>query len=276
MAECTFFLGTHEPSWLRRAEVPLFVSRRRLARLKSYPRARSIWALDSGGFTELSDYGGWTIDARTYVGEVRRIRDEVGNLLWAAPQDWMCEPDVVKNTGLSVAEHQRRTIANYLELRNLAPDLPFIPVLQGFNLGDHQRHWADYEAAGVHLEDQPIVGVGTVCRRQHTAEALAIFRSLRGLRLHGFGVKTLGLAKGDYLLTSADSLAWSKQACELAKGRRKQGLPGTICGRPHARNGDSCANCWHYAMDWRERIVSGQEDRAVADAPQQRMFGVVR
>lgn len=274
MADCTFFLGTHEPSWLRRVDVPLFVSRRRFARLRSYPRARTTWALDSGGFTELSDYGGWTIDAKTYVAEVRRIRDEVGQMLWAAPQDWMCEPDVARKTGLSVAEHQRRTVENYLELRSLAPELPFIPVLQGFALGDHQRCWAAYEAAGVHLEDEVVVGVGTVCRRQHTPEALAIFRSLRGLKMHGFGVKILGLAKADHLLVSSDSLAWSKMARELAKARRKQGLSGTICGQPHARDGDSCANCFTFAMSWRERVIAGQEYNE--NRAQQTLFGAIR
>ena len=34
-----FYLGTHEVSWLRRYSVPLFVSARRLRRIKNPPRA---------------------------------------------------------------------------------------------------------------------------------------------------------------------------------------------------------------------------------------------
>ncbi len=34
-----------------------------------------------------------------------RYRDEIGCLLWAAPQDWMCEPWITAKTGLTVAEH---------------------------------------------------------------------------------------------------------------------------------------------------------------------------
>ena len=45
--------------------------------------------------------------------------------------DWMCEPAMLARTGLTVAEHQAGTVANYLELRAAAPELPFIPVLQG-------------------------------------------------------------------------------------------------------------------------------------------------
>jgi len=41
------------------------------------------------------------------------------------------------STGLSVAEHQAPTVANYLQLRDLALDLPFIPVLQGWTLADY-------------------------------------------------------------------------------------------------------------------------------------------
>ncbi len=49
----------------------------------------------------------------------------------------MCEPQIVARTGLSVREHQERTVANYLTLRSIAPDLPFIPVLQGWRIADY-------------------------------------------------------------------------------------------------------------------------------------------
>jgi hypothetical protein len=51
----------------------------------------------------------------------------------------MCEPHILARTGLSVREHQERTIASYPELRALAPHLPFIPVVQGWQLADHLR-----------------------------------------------------------------------------------------------------------------------------------------
>lgn len=261
---CTFYLGTHEPSWLRRSLVPLFVSRRRLARLKRLPRARGTWALDSGGFSELQLYGTWRTPAALYVEQVRRYVAEIGGMDWAAPQDWMCEPIVIAGgrvgpvifagTGLSVAEHQRRTVANLLELRRLAPELPWAPVLQGWARDDYRRCWAMYDAAGVDLEREPVVGVGSVCRRQHSDEALAIFESLRPLRLHGFGLKLAGLEKSAHLLASADSMAWS------AAGRHRPGL----CGRLH---GASCANCYDWAMAWREQVAA-----KLAGPPQQSLL----
>lgn len=128
----TFFLGTHRPHWLRLTGVSLFVSRRWLAPMKTFPRALGRWALDSGAFTELSLYGGWRTPPAQYAGEVKRLSAEVGSLRWAAIQDWPCEPHMVAKTALNVAEHQRRTVDSYLALRSLEPSLPWAPVLQGW------------------------------------------------------------------------------------------------------------------------------------------------
>ena len=131
-----FLLGSHQPGWLTTAGVPLFISDRRLRVFKTLPRAAAPWALDSGGFTELQQFGAWTVSAQDYVARVRRYRDQIGALLWAAPQDWMCEPAIVVKTGLSVAEHQARTVENFCTLRQLAPELPIIPVVQGWTVTD--------------------------------------------------------------------------------------------------------------------------------------------
>jgi hypothetical protein len=84
-----------------------------------------------------------------------------------------------------------------------------------------------------------------VCRRQSTAEIAVIVTELdrRGLKLHGFGVKTGGLHLYGHLLTSADSMAWSYAA------RRALALPG--CTRHK-----NCANCLTYATRWRAGVLS--------------------
>ncbi|MEV2273581.1 deazapurine DNA modification protein DpdA family protein [Nonomuraea africana] len=124
-----FYLGTHQPSWLTRMPgVPLMLSHRRLASMRRLPIAVTRWALDSGGFTELSLHGGWTTDPVVYGIAVRRYQQEIGNLDWAAPQDWMCEPHMLRRTGRTVGEHQRLTVQNYLRLREQG--VPVIPVLQ--------------------------------------------------------------------------------------------------------------------------------------------------
>src|SRR5437763_3121324 len=109
----TFYLGAHHPHWLALLDLPLFVSRRRLAGRRTLPRARAAWALDSGGFTELSMHGRWTLAPAAYAAEVRRYHDAIGRLTFAAPQDWMYEPHMLARTGMTVLEHQQRTVDNY-------------------------------------------------------------------------------------------------------------------------------------------------------------------
>ncbi|MFI6818698.1 hypothetical protein ACIBG7_40310 [Nonomuraea sp. NPDC050328] len=250
-----FVTGLPEPGWLGRITFPAMVSYSRLAR-RPLPRhliARCPTYVDSRGFTELKKHGRWTITPHAYVDWLRNHREKI-NLQWAAPQDWMCEPAIIHGgrfgretfagTHLSVREHLHRTVDNFLTLRQLAPDLKIFPVVQGWELDDYLHCVELYAAAGVDLAALPLVGIGSVCRRQSTAEIGQIVTTLAGLglRLHGFGVKTLGLLRYGSYLTSADSMAWSKDAFHSPP------LPGCV-----HRN---CANCLLYAVQWRARLLA--------------------
>ncbi|MFI0451216.1 hypothetical protein [Actinomadura sp. 6N118] len=160
-------------------------------------------------------------------------------------QDWMCERFMVERTGLSVREHQHRTVANYLQLRELAPGLPWLPVVQGWTLDEYVYCVELYASAGVDLAALPRVGLGSVCRRQSTGEIGHIVATLAGLglELHGFGVKTGGLQRYGHHLASADSMAWSYSA------RREPALMGCTGHK-------NCANCLAYATRWRARLLT--------------------
>jgi hypothetical protein len=236
-----FFLGSHMPHWLRTSTVPLFVSHRRLAKYKKLPRALTSWSLDSGGFSELSMFGGWVTTPRAYVAATRRYQSEIGLLDWAAPQDWMCEPFMLNVTGRTVQAHQLLTIRSLQILRDLWPDGPFVPVLQGWTRADYLRHVEMYESNGIDLTKERVVGLGSVCRRQAMGEAFEIVTALQPLNLHGFGMKTEGLAMYGDMLASADSMAWS------FAGRKR----GTCT---HKKS--KCANCHHWALEWRENALN--------------------
>lgn len=239
-----FFLGAHHADWLTRTNAPLFISRRTLEGRRSLPRALGRWALDSGGFTELSLHGRWLLAPRDYAKLVARLADDVGGLAWAAVQDWMCEELILKRTGLTVPDHQRLTTASFLELKSIAPHLPWTPVLQGWTRGDYLDHLEAYARVGIDLTKLPVVGVGSVCRRQHTLRAAILMNELAelGLRVHAFGFKTNGLKASFQSLTSSDSLAWSLHARKTA--------PHPDCD--HKR----CSNCLRFALAWRDDLLA--------------------
>lgn len=247
-----FYLGTHRLSWLPRTDVPLFVSAVQLRGRRTFHRARGPVAYDSGGFSQLQAHDGWTGDDAGYAGEVRVWAEEVGMPDFAAIRDWMCEPFMLEKTGKTIADHQALTIESLINLRATAPEIPWMPVLQGWEADDYLDHVEQYAAAGVDLVAEPIVGVGSICRRQGTRQAARIIRAvaLQRIRIHAFGVKSDGLRLFGDFIESADSMAWS------FKARRQQiKLDGCVGHK-------NCANCLRWALEWRQsRIVDSVSSR---------------
>lgn len=242
-----FHLGTDEPTWIGRSPVPLFCSLNRWRRFGARA-AVAGWACDSGGFTQCLR-GGWTISPEEFLEKVYILADKCPGMMWAAPQDWMCEPGSVAATGKSVEEHMRLTVENFLLLREIDTRGLIIPVLQGWEPGDHERCVELYRDAGVELRDEALVGVGSICRRQASDEIQSIIQSLaaEGLRLHGFGVKTRGLHRYAASLHSADSMAWSYQAW------KKSSEKGALCGSTAHK---SCNHCYTWAHQWHQNVLT--------------------
>jgi len=185
-----------------------------------------------------------------YVDDVRRMGDALGKLVWVSPQDWMCEPHMIAKTGKSVEEHQHLSCENFCTLRQLAPELPIIPVLQGWHPDDYNIHLKMYGDYGIDLRDYSTVGLGSFCRRANVSgvRELVIDLHRHGLRMHGFGLKKNGLKLFRDHLVSSDSMAWSFTA-------RAAGWKGEyLCGVPHA-NAKSCGGCYRWAMMWADRVA---------------------
>lgn len=280
------YLTVNTVAWLGRqdlADVPKCISRNRLTayRGRRLPRSVAPLLLDSGGFTELKEHGRWRLTAAQYVTEVRHQLEQLGRdaVVAIAQQDWMCETVVIdgghtkdgrfagtrtlldpeRRLSLDemVLQHQRLTVANFVELRRLAPDLPIFPVLQGQSLQQYLRHLAMFLAVGVRVGDEPLVGLGSVCRRQGTQETAHLVRALAayGLRLHGFGVGARGLSLYGTQVASIDSNAFSYHG-------RRQGL----C--PHGAVKWE-TNCPVNAREWWRRAgarLPGTAGQALAQA----------
>lgn len=203
--------------------------------------------------------------AADYVRAVARYDQLIGQMEWAAPQDWMCEPQIRARTGLSVREHQHRTVENYLHLRELWPQhsddtFPIMPVLQGWSVQDYVDCVDLYAACGVDLAggafasagDEPVVGVGSVCGRPapQVRAVLAVLDGI-GIPLHGFGISTSGLRETAAMLISADSMSWSARA--------RAGWGQRLTGCRHAK----CTSCLRFALRWwRTAILPVLADQA--------------
>lgn len=230
-----FFTGLHQPSDAQHFDAA-FVSVNRLRKRKSGFKV-GAWIMDSGAFTEISTHGRYRHEVAEYAAEIRRWKDN-GNLLAAVSQDWMCEPWIIKKTGLSVQLHQQLTVDRYDALLAQDCGVYILPVLQGFEPEDYVRHIRMY---GERLALGQWVGVGSVCKRNGDPASIArVLIAIKGerpdLKLHGFGLKKTALAS-DFItsqLHTADSMAWSFHA------------------RKNGRNG----NCWREAMRWTADIIN--------------------
>jgi hypothetical protein len=208
-----FFVGLHQPSDAKHFGKSC-ISVKRLAARKGNFEVHD-WIMDSGAFTEIKQHG----EHRMSPSEYGRLIDrwsQCGRLLAAVAQDFMCEPAMLKATGLTVFDHQRLTIERYDALLACSPVAYVMPVLQGYEPTEYEHHLRQY---GSRLDRGAWVGVGSVCKRngdpQQIVNVLAMLKEARpDIRLHGFGIKITSLKSGAVreLLHTADSMAWSFSA----------------------------------------------------------------
>ncbi len=133
-------MGLHHPADARNFERS-FVSINALKDRKSDFQPHE-WVLDSAAFSQISHHGHFVMSPQEYAEHISRW-SRCGTLLAAVAQDWMCEPWIVERTGLSVAEHQARSLQSYHTLRQLTRCY-VMPVLQGYESQDYVRHLAEY------------------------------------------------------------------------------------------------------------------------------------
>lgn len=204
-----FYVGLHHPFHARYFDRACISINTLRARRSGF--VANDWILDSGAFTELARYGEYREAPEKYAEQINRWKHN-GKMLAAVSQDYMCEPFILRKTGLSIESHQRLTIERYRSLRELT-DAYVLPVLQGYDPSDYVAHIAKY---GDLLPLGAWTGVGSICKRNTNVESVAfvlsaIKLSRPDLRLHGFGLKSTALADSYIrsLLYSADSMAWS-------------------------------------------------------------------
>jgi len=253
-----FYPGVHQPSLAANLD-RCILSYNVLERRKSDFVVRD-WLLDSGAFTRMAR-GVPHVEVEAYAAAADRWAS-CGRLEAVVCQDWMCEPWMVSKTGLTVREHQVLTTDAYESLRALTA-VPVMAVVQGYAPSEYGRHAA--ELASV-LDADEWVGVGSVCKRQGSADDLvrvldSILEISPDWRLHGFGVKmsSLGDSRVRARLATADSMAWSWEA-------RRRRLSGEDW--PSANSVEAC-------LMWMDRLEAAMEGPDVEAAVQLSLLPVL-
>lgn len=170
-------------------------------------------AIDSGGFVMAAKYGAYPWRMEQYIQFIRDMSRDV-LLAFCASMDYACEREVNRETYATNRERIKATIRNEIALRRLAPDLPWLGVLQGNTLEERILDIRLRRRIGL-LADY--MGIGSICRRGPIAAAQVInfyANQLPGARYHAFGlsVRTLDTPLAPrvwHVLRSWDSYTWS-------------------------------------------------------------------
>lgn len=215
----------------------------------------------------------------------------------AAPQDWMCETEILLKThahelrtgskaeqqawlaarrDAAVLTHQRRTVASFMYLRATCRGVPMMPVLQGYYPHEYLNCAQLFRDVGVDLDNEEMIGVGTICRRPKANEIrdtlAAVADGLGGEaadHLHAFGVKSdaaFNAALESGALHSTDSMAWSSRARRMENELRA--ALATVLGILPPHKPDGCEQC----KAWRKLVLTldpAHHPAAVAQLAQQ-------
>lgn len=228
--------------------IPQFMfSLRRLKNRKTpVPFNTYNWIMDSGAFSEININGKYTFTPQEYLRYVELHQPPL-----FFNMDYMCEPFVLRKTGLTVKEHQEKTISNQIKIMDLLKNYniksEFSGCIQGWKIEEYIEHIDMLKSQGLVTNK---MGVGSICRRNSREQIIEVLKAVKqelpNTNLHGFGIKTDVLKERIIhdCLDSCDSMAWS------FSGRRNK-KSCTICEYPNSKN---CANCYKYMLNWYNRL----------------------
>lgn len=201
-------------------------------RIRRPPSNVSSIAIDSGGFTAARRWGKYPWSFKQYVDFIRASsRDRI--LDFCACMDYACERDV--NLGIMATNQERidATIANDIALRALAPDLPWLSVLQGNTFEERAYDLERRRILGI--PPTGYVGLGSVCGRPPVESRQVVkfyIDRLPGVQYHGFGFHSQALDDDEVAnaVKSWDSYAWN-----WGKGAKGKDRPLELCKQPGER-----------------------------------------
>lgn len=202
--------------------VPILLPASSYARYKTMSTPRippqiTDTAADSGGFTATVRWGDYRYTPSQYVEWLRRWTPG-----WAATFDFCCEDEITSGKPGIVRDRQARTTDLAYQFWNHHAHEPWawVPTIQGWHPEDYHRHASEMRPLVDQMKVRPRfrVGIGTLCRRERTADIAAIVEAvaaaLPGIPLHLWGTKIRYFEKvpPHPQVVSVDSAAWNFRA----------------------------------------------------------------
>jgi hypothetical protein len=167
--------------------------------------------IDSGGFTAARRWGKYPWTVEQYVDFIRAVSRDI-KLDFCSILDYACEPSVNRSAYQTNIERIEATIENEIACRKAAPDLPWLPILQGDSLEERQYDLDRRRELGLLPTDY--AGIGSVCGRGAggAAQVVKFYADrLPGVQYHGFGMHIQALDDDTVYaaLRSWDSYSWT-------------------------------------------------------------------
>jgi len=170
------------------------------------------WFLDSGGFSLLSKWRDYPFTVEQYALLIKKKKPT-----YAATMDYPCEPELLKETSMSIRERIMRTIENAEIMLNNYDFCPtkIVPVVQGWTIDDYR-----FCIEEMHRRDllTDYVAFGSMCRRMRISEARKLItkqreylRKFTDAKAHYFGIN-LSFLKDLVIFKNVDSFdtaAWT-------------------------------------------------------------------
>jgi len=184
---------------------------RQCLRVRRPPSNVKTMCIDSGGFTAARRWGRYPWSVEQYVEFIRAVSRDVP-LDFCAILDYACEPSVDRSTLETNQERIVATIRNEARCYEAAPDLPWLPVLQGDTLEERSFDLAIRKEVG--MLPAGYAGIGSICGRGAVAARRVVkfyADQLPGRVFHGFGMHICALDDDAVyaVVKSWDSYAWT-------------------------------------------------------------------
>jgi len=180
------------------------------------PNSTERLFLDSGGYSFFIKWGKYPFSVEEYVSFANQIQDEYP-LTEVAIMDYACEPDINRTNLKTNKERIDSTIQNALSCIDYEPNLPWVPIVQGYTLQEYRYCLDQYKEVGLYDDDFHLWAIGSLCARKKVGGIRKIVVDLSreiNYPIHTFGMTITALKDPQifFNIHSSDSGAWSFNA----------------------------------------------------------------